>query len=268
MTIEEKAEQIRKLITKNLYPEVFEQLKAYFKDAESLDELALIEADYNDLESQKASGTIEAGNFRVEMNRLKKTLLQFTKARAENLSYKQAIFKEHNATRKIRVFFSVANPHNDVQKEYIKHVGEYFEKKGITLQTLVGWDDDDPLIPIMEDMKAASGCLVLALERNYVVTGIEKRGSKQESMISNIAFTSPWLHIEAALARAHDLPLIILKPTQMQNEGLIHNEKFVSRIIRLEKLDPKDLDEYPIKGAIQNWIKEVKTFHKKKSKTN
>ncbi|MEZ4891989.1 MAG: hypothetical protein R2778_03115 [Saprospiraceae bacterium] len=50
----------------------------------------------------------------------------------------------------------------------------YFDQNGIALETLKGWDDNDPLVPIIQEMKHSNGCLVLALERYFVSDGTEK----------------------------------------------------------------------------------------------
>ncbi|MEZ4685973.1 MAG: hypothetical protein R3B47_07860 [Bacteroidia bacterium] len=106
---------------------------------------------------------------------------------------------------------------------------------------------------------------MLALERYYVQNGCEKRGSEQENEIIDKSYTSPWLHIEAAIARSLDLPLMILKDKALRNEGLIHDDKQEWGIVRIDESDMNEIFEYPIKNFILNWTNQVKRYHKNRS---
>ncbi len=247
--------------------EALELLNAFFKEDADSNEIALLSATYFSIVEKSRLGTTSDEATTLAINRLGSHIFDFLTAKKAYLKYKELTFgasasptiagNEHDA---ITVFFSVGSPHNDAQHAYIKHLTEYFSAHGIKLETLKGWDDNDPLIPIIQELKKSSGCLVLALERYYVNQGVAKRGSEQANEIKDRAFTSPWLHIETALARSFDLPLIILKEESLENEGLIHNDKQEWGIVRINQANCKEIEEYPIKNFILSWINQVKKY--------
>ena len=238
-------------------------------DDADLDEITLQSARYHAIVNKEIQGVADRLEVEQELNSLRANILKILKAKREYLKYKKLTFGSQEATASvapdtISVFFSVGSPHNDEQQSYVNKLTETFKAQGILLSTLAGWNDNDPLVPIIEALKNSSGCLVLALERYYVEEGIGKRGSDQEAKISNQAYTSPWLHIETALARSLDLPLMILKDTALINEGLIHNDKQEWGIVRISQSSTAEIDEYPVKHFILNWIKQVKSYHREK----
>lgn len=60
-------------------------------------------------------------------------------------------------------------------------------------------------------MFESNGLLAIAFKRYYVVNGIEKPKSIDEKNISNKYFSSPWCHIEPAMAFQLGLPILIIR---------------------------------------------------------
>ena len=181
----------------------------------------------------------------------------------EEQKFKSQVFaedKNKGHPNLIPVFFSLGTPHKLEQLEYVEQLKAHIKKYDIELIALDDddWDEMDPLDPIRKKMLKCSGCLVLAMERYFVEEGINKRGSKQESKIENQNYTTPWTHIEATMAYILDLPFIILKEDSLKSEGMIDDQLFEWRIVKINPKNPKELGEYPVKQFIRMWVEEIK----------
>lgn len=270
MNFNEIEKQIRSYISQNKIQESIDLLNTSFKDDPDIDDIILQSAKFNSIKKKEIQGGVDNLELELELSRLRSNILKILKSKKEYYKYKVQTFgnesiSETNKEDLINVFLSVASPFNDDQLNYINEVTMYFKENGILLDTLTDWNDNDPLVPIMNQMKNSSGCLVLALERFYVSEGVEKRGSDQETVINGRSYTSPWLHIETALARSYNLPLIILKDISLINEGLIHDDKQEWGIVRINQSNVNEIKEYPIKNFILSWINQVKNFERNKN---
>ncbi|MEM9836092.1 MAG: hypothetical protein AAF828_06295 [Bacteroidota bacterium] len=265
MNFAEVEEKTRLFIEHGHVKEAIQYLKTKFKDDRDIDLLTLQLSTYHDVIEKNYADILEPGTADRALRKLKVDILNFLSAKKEYFSFKEKTFgEEANATKDandlITVFFSVASPFNENQQSMINKLKDHFTAKGIKLQTLINWNEEDPIIPIIEQLKSSAGCLVLALERYYVAEGFEKRGSEQENTLAGNSLTSPWLHIEAAISRSLNIPLLILKDESLKNEGLIHNDKQEWGTIRVQEDRLEDLDKYPIKNFILNWINQVKRY--------
>jgi hypothetical protein len=83
------------------------------------------------------------------------------------------------------------------------------------------YPDGSPLEHIRKVMRTCSGLIIVAYERKFVQTGTEKRGSAEEQKIRNRVYTTPWNHVESAIAYSLELPIFILCQNGLQKEGLI-----------------------------------------------
>lgn len=268
MDFNELEEITRRYISQNKIREAIDLLSSSFKDDPELDDIILQSAKYYSILGKEIQGGHGNLEIELELNNLRSNILKILRSKKEYYKYKKQTFgsKSFSETREkgdlINVFFSVASPFNDDQQSYINKLTLYFRENGILLDTLTDWDDNDPLVPIINQMKKSSGCLVLALERYHIIEGVEKRGSSQEVPIASKSYTSPWLHIETALARSFGLPLIILKDISLINEGLIHDDKQEWGIVRINQSNIGEINEYPVKNFILNWINQVKQYAK------
>lgn len=271
MDFNEVEKLVRNFVGKDQLTEAIEVLNDFFQDDKDLDAIALQSAKYHAIVNLRLEGTVDEQEADRVLNKLRLAILQLLRSKKEYFKYKEQTFgKEVKPPREevqdkvlIPVFFSVASPHNDQQQAYIQELTTYFQEHGIELRTLKEWNDNDPLLPIIDAMRNSNGCLVLALERFFIHQGFLKKGSVQEDQIDDQAMASPWLHIEAAVARSLNLPLIILKDENLLNEGLIHNDKQEWGIVRTNYQNIEEIKQYPIKNFILSWINQVKQFYQK-----
>ena len=78
--------------------------------------------------------------------------------------------------------------------------------------------EPDPWPGLRTRIRAAHGVVVLGFRQLYVSAGTWRRGTAFESGMAG-TWSSPWLHIEAGLALAEGLPLLVV-PESGVREGV------------------------------------------------
>src|SRR4029078_8448985 len=110
------------------------------------------------------------------------------------------------------VFVSVGSPATEQQEAFVRAVEDRIRAEGLVPHT-VGrntWSADSPLQTVMALMESCAGAFVIALERSYFASGVEKRGGPNEVTVADISLPTPWNQIEAAIAYARGLPLLVI----------------------------------------------------------
>lgn len=134
---------------------------------------------------------------------------------------------------KISVFLSYPKPHLKSQEEFILAISAYFEGRGFEPRTLgvTDYDMDTPLTAIRRLMIESNGLLTIAFRRAYIEKGIGKPSSDlgiDNYELSNCWITSPWCHIEPAMAFQIGLPILIFREKGVIADGIL--EKGVTGI--------------------------------------
>jgi hypothetical protein len=128
---------------------------------------------------------------------------------------------------KISVFLSYPKPCMARQAEFIDKLCSYLDSRGFAPRTLgvTEYDMDAPLKAIRRLMLESNGLITIAFRRTFVETGernyrtdIDKMSS---SSIDKRWLTSPWAQIEPAMAYQLGLPILILRETDVLEEGLL-----------------------------------------------
>lgn len=269
MDILDLQEQIRGLIEQNNLKGAIEALKnsQYFTDSEDQNFLTTISFKHTSFLNSSALTDPSRREADAHSIEIINSIFHLLDQEIDNQKYKHQTFfnpqiGSEKKEEKIRVFFSLGSPYNDQQQEFVNRLVAFFDRQGVELWTLKEWNDDDPIEPIIRGIKSSYGCLVLALERYFIHNGSEKRGSKQESPLMEKGLTSPWLHIEAAVARTLELPIIIVKDASLHNEGLIHNDKQRSKVVLLKKSLPEETNLIEENRVFLFWIDLVKDYYK------
>lgn len=130
---------------------------------------------------------------------------------------------------KIPVFFSYPTPFLQRQQAFVDSVTYQLISSHFDPIT-VGVDDDrvtSPMANIRKTMIGSCGLLGVAFRRGFIARGLNKPTSDipgQATLdISNTWQTSPWPHIEAAMAYQLGLPIMIIRETGVREEGLLNN---------------------------------------------
>lgn len=121
------------------------------------------------------------------------------------------------------VFVSVGGTATAQQEAFVQAVEERLRSEGLVPHT-VGrntFSSNAPLKAVTELMGRCSGTVVIALERSYFATGVDKRGGPKETALCDVRLPSPWNQIEAAMSYARGLPIMVLVESGLKSEGLL-----------------------------------------------
>lgn len=115
---------------------------------------------------------------------------------------------------------------------------------------------DRPLITVKECMDSCSGAVIVALERRFFRSGIERRGGPNETELSEVKVATPWNQIEAAMAYDRGIPLMVIVEEGVTEEGLLErgNDWYVQTI----KAEPAALGSALFNGVFASWKAKVR----------
>ncbi|HEY3815042.1 MAG TPA: hypothetical protein VGL66_17630 [Caulobacteraceae bacterium] len=110
-------------------------------------------------------------------------------------------------------------------------------------------------------MRECHGMVVVANERKFVELGKEKRGSPQETELQRSRYTTPWNHIESAIAYSLGLPIYIISQTGVHAEGMIESKS--DWPVQEIEFDPEVLRSPPVLDSLRAWVDErVRPHHR------
>lgn len=153
----------------------------------------------------------------------------------------------------MNIFVSVGSTSSPIQEEFIRSVEERLRAEGLVPQT-VGrnvFSADSPFNAVTKLMESCSGVVVIALERLYIESGIEKRGGPLEAPIANIKIATPWNQIEATMGYVRKLPLLVLVEEGVRADGLL--EKGLDWYVQTITLDQSTLNTSTFNGILASW---------------
>jgi len=128
---------------------------------------------------------------------------------------------------KASVFLSYPKPCDAKQQNFIDAICTYLDARGFAPRTLgvTDYDMDAPLMAIRRLMLESNGLITVAFRRTYVA---EATGNYRTNVaglkpypLQSVWFTSPWAHIEPAMAYQIGLPIMILREADVVEEGLL-----------------------------------------------
>jgi hypothetical protein len=171
--------------------------------------------------------------------------------------------KEPLSMNEFNVFVSVGGTATEQQETFIRAVEDRLRSEGLVPHT-VGrntFSSDAPLKTVTELLDKCSGTVVIALERTYFASGIEKRGGPKESVLSEIRLPTPWNQIEAAMAYSRGHPLMVVVESGLKSEGLLErgNDWYVQWV----KPDAAALTTTEFNGVLANWKQKLLQPQKK-----
>lgn len=172
---------------------------------------------------------------------------------------------------KISVFLSYPQPYKKEQENFISTVIKYMEDRGFQPRTLgvTDYDMNEPLTAIRRLMLESNGILTIAFRRGLIDKGIANPCSdngKSDYDLSGKWITSPYCHIEPAMAFQIGLPILIFREKGVIADGIL--EKGVSGTYLPEFDLSKSVDSYFMseewKQVIGKWEGYVRTVAEKK----
>jgi hypothetical protein len=153
----------------------------------------------------------------------------------------------------LNVFVSVGSNANERQEAFVRAVEDRLRSEGIIPHT-VGrntFSADAPLKTSTQLMDRCIGTVVIAFERIYFKSGVERRGAPKEKALADIKLATPWNQIEAAMAYTRGLPLLVIVENGIRSEGLL--ERGFDWHVQSVTLDSAALTSAEFNGVLADW---------------
>lgn len=128
---------------------------------------------------------------------------------------------------RISVFLSYPTPCFSQQKVFIDKIHDFLKSQGFEPRTLgvTDYDMDAPLKAIRRLMMESNGLITIAFKRIYIEKGMQRYRTDidrlEERSIDGKWMTTPWPHIEAAMAYQLGLPILIYREKGVIDDGVL-----------------------------------------------
>jgi hypothetical protein len=166
----------------------------------------------------------------------------------------------------LNVFLSVGGTISEKQESFVRAVEDRLRSEGLLPHTVGrnAFGIDAPLKTVTDLMDKCVGCLVIALERSYFPSGMEKRGGPKEAPLTNVKLPTPWNQIEAAMAYSRGLPLMVVVEDGLRGEGLL--ERGYDWYVQSVTPEPESLHSNEFNGVLASWKQKMASGTKKQAK--
>jgi hypothetical protein len=106
---------------------------------------------------------------------------------------------------KKNVFIRMGFPYTESQKDFLDALIELLRSCDIEPRAMnkIDYPTGSPLKDISRVMRECHGAIVVAFERTYFESGLEK----QQTPLKSVRYATPWNQIEASLAFGLGIPL-------------------------------------------------------------
>lgn len=128
---------------------------------------------------------------------------------------------------KISVFLSYPKPHRERQQRFVDKVCAHLDNRGFVPRSLgvTDYDVDAPLRAIRRLMLECNGLITIALARTLIQRGATNYQPDiegvDEHILDGMYVTSPWSHIEAAMAFQIGLPVLVFREAKVLADGFL-----------------------------------------------
>lgn len=149
---------------------------------------------------------------------------------------------------RIAIFLSYPKPFLQVQQKFIDRITAHLEGRGFSPRTLgvTDYDMDAPLTAIRRLMLESNGLITVAFRRTYLEKGTARHRADIEGLkevpLDETWLTTPWAHIEPAMAYQLGLPILIFREKGVFADGIL--ERGVVGLYMPEVDLDKDIDSY------------------------
>jgi hypothetical protein len=153
----------------------------------------------------------------------------------------------------LNVFVSVGGTATEMQETFVRAVEDRLRSAGIIPHT-VGrntFSSDAPLKTVTQLMDTCAGAVVIALERTFFASGIDKRGGPKQAALADVKLPTPWNQIEAAMAYSRGLPLLVIVEAGLRSEGLL--ERGYDWYVQWVQPNAAALNSNEFNGVLASW---------------
>lgn len=126
----------------------------------------------------------------------------------------------------IPVFLSYPKPYKKSQEQFVVQLCSYLRNRGLEPRTLgvTDYDMKAPLAGIRRLMYESNGVLTIAFRRGLIEKGTVKPDSdmgQEKTEIDGRWITSPFCHIEPAMAFQLGLPILVFRENGVLDDGIL-----------------------------------------------
>ena len=154
----------------------------------------------------------------------------------------------------VNVFISRPTWVPDNFKEGLENFLSFLEEMDLSPRTLGSTDypTESPLDEVISLMSECKGIIVLG----YPQTFISKGSFKDKEITEKVILATEWNHIEAGLAYARGIPLLLIHHVGIQR-GIFDRGAINSFVYEIDLANSDWLESAEIKGALLNWKRDV-----------
>ncbi len=148
----------------------------------------------------------------------------------------------------VSVFVSVPRPYTAKQAAFIKHIEDYLVSRGLERRTLgvTDYDTHAPLTAVRRMLIESNGLLAVAFRRVHITSAMVRDGAdfeqQEATSLGNVWLTSPWCHIETAMAFQMGLPILILRERGVIADGILERGVTGAYLPEFNLDDPESLN--------------------------
>ncbi len=161
----------------------------------------------------------------------------------------------------IPVYISHPTPHTIQQKVFLRNIKDFFLKHNIMCDNVYVSDNSVLLQLIRERIKKCCGIVIVAYERKHIELATIKRGADipgvSSQKVCDISETTPFTHIEMAMAYAYHLPVLVVKETGLLCEGVLVNSYLGVDSLIFDFDNVSFFDELDNNEAVKSFIEKV-----------
>jgi hypothetical protein len=149
---------------------------------------------------------------------------------------------------KIPVFLSYPKPHLKKQDEFIEKLKQMLDTRGFLARTLgvTDYDMEEPLTAIRRLMLECNGIITVAFRRTFIKDGTSKPESDNKGVPTSVSgkwITSPYSHIEPAMAFQIGLPVLIIREEGVIQDGVLE-KGIIGTYLPEFSLDDGEVNKY------------------------
>ncbi len=160
------------------------------------------------------------------------------------------------AKRRPKIFLSVGRQKDERRARFVSRLETMLQNAGVETVRLPN-TFDNPLDKIIEELKLADGALVICFERMFARSAVEFRAADEPGPeFKPFQIPTVWNHIEAALAKTFDVPVLVVAEQGCRVEGVL-DPKIQFKIHWMD-FDVRLLDERYFQELFYSWVDAIK----------
>lgn len=170
------------------------------------------------------------------------------------------------------IFLSYPKPCFEKQEVFIEKLRRYLISRELSPRTLgvTDYDMDAPLTAIRRLMLESNGLITVAFRRTYIEKGTSRFRTDVEGLspveLKDRWLTTPWAHIEPAMAYQLGLPILILRESGVVDDGILERGVVGLYVPEFNLSDSADqyFESAEWRGVVGKWEGYVRSVVKSK----